>query len=113
MMESLRRAWGRLRGFFSPPKREVQSWVVDDSPPPRVEAAESSLWVYVEGFKAFWLNQRRRVLRLLAAIVALTDIILGAVLYSNIWYLNLMLYAYLVPSFIITIHYVRLTRNVK
>ena len=110
-MERLRGWADRVRALFTPPEREVKSWIVDESPPPRVEEAESSLWVYVEGFKAFWVDQRRRVLRLLAGLVALTDLILGAVLYSNIWYLNLMLYAYLVPSFIIAIHYVRLTRK--
>jgi len=108
-MERLRGWVDRVRAAFAAPAKKPSGWLVGDEPAPtqKPTAAENLF----SGFKAFWVNQRRRVLRLLAALVALTDLILGAFLYSNIWYLNLLLYAYLVPSFIITIHYMRLTRK--
>lgn len=112
-MESVRRVWDRVRVFFSKPKREVRSWIVDDHPQAVAEAEHVSLWGYVDGFKAFWMRVRNRVFRVLAALLALVDIILGAILYSNVWYMNLILYAYLVPSFLILIHYMRLTRVEK
>lgn len=84
--------------------------MVDDSP--KAEVAEAStLWGYVDAFKALWLRVRTRVFRVCAALLAIIDILLGMVLFSNVWYLNLILYAYLVPSFLILIHYLRLTKN--
>ena len=105
-MSRFREAWLRLKELVKPSQREPRSWLKTGQPPqPQVD---STLF---EDFKAWWLRARTRVFRLVAGLLALVDVAMGALLFSNVWYMNLILYAYLVPSFLILLHYLRLTRN--
>ena len=101
-----------LRRWVGPPaKKEIRSWVVDDSPAPTMKETGGSLWELWGRFAGFWGRVRTRVFRAAAGILALVCVALGVLFYSNIWYLNLILYAFLVPNTLILLHYLRLTRH--
>jgi len=101
-----------LRRWVGPPaKKEIRSWVVDDSPAPTMKETGGSLWELWGRFAGFWARVRARVFRAFAAALTLVWLAAGVLLYSNIWYLNLMLYVILIPNILILLHYLRLTRK--
>lgn len=109
-------AWLRLRGFLKrwvgpPSRREIRSWLVDDAPAPMEEETDSHLWELWGRFAGFWGRIRRRVFRTFAGLLALVCVAAGVLLYSNVWYMNLILYGILAPNFIILLHYLALTRK--
>ena len=107
----LREAYLRLKSYIVPAREEVH-WVVgEEAIEEKPRSDVKPLASYFSDFATFWASVRRRFFRILAALVAVADLALGILLLSNVWYYNLILYAYLVPSFIITVHYLRLTRN--
>lgn len=88
----------------APRKRVERQWISGEpnlqpekpAPPPILDAARVA---------------RSRVLRVMAAALLLTDIGFAVMLYSDVWYLNLILYAYLVPNMLVLLHYIGVTRN--
>ncbi len=111
-VERLRGLWGRVRGWFGPPSgEEIRGWLVDDAPPITPERRSIPLRDYVDRFLGFWGRIRTRLFRVFAALLAVLCVAAGVLLYSNIWYMNLLLYGIIVPNFLILIHYMRLTKN--
>ena len=113
-LEERLRGWvERVRALFAPPERKPVGWLVGDEPAPTPKTP-NTFADFLSDFKAFWVRARTRLFRVAAGLLALVDLGLGILLYSNVWYLNLMLYAVIVPHILILIHYLRLTRsNVK
>ena len=105
-MSRLREAWLRFKELVKPPQREPRSWLKTG----QLTQPQSDSTLF-EDFKSWWLRARTRVFRIVAGLLALVDVIMGTLLFSNVWYMNLILYAYLVPSFLILLHYLRLTRD--
>lgn len=97
--------------FRPPPKRVIRSWIVDEAEPIPIEEG-GKLWVVWAGFAGFWGRVRTRVFRAFAGLLAIVNLGLAVLLYSNVWYMNLILYAILIPNFLILIHYLRLTKDV-
>ena len=105
------KAWGKpIRAFLAPPPRKQVSWVVGEESAPE-PAKSRPMREALVGFIGFWARVRTRVFRVFAGLLAIVDVALGVLLFSNVWYLNLFLYAFLVPNFLIMVHYLRLTRN--
>ncbi len=109
-MGRLRALFDRLHGFFTPPKRRPPSWIVGEEAAPEA-APQRSIREVLIGFIGFWGRVRTRVFRWAAGLLVLVCLALGVALYSNVWYLNLVLYTILVPNILILIHYLRLTRR--
>lgn len=106
------RGWvERVRAFFSPPKKRPVAWIVGEEAAPEEPTPLKPVREVFVGFAAFWGRVRTRVFRGFAWLLVAVCVALGVVLYSNVWYLNLIIYAILVPNFLILIHYLRLTRN--
>lgn len=93
-----------------PPKRVIKSWIVDGNEPAAADEGGAA-WRTWASFAGFWRRVRTRVFRAFAGLLAIVSLGLAVLLYSNIWYMNLILYAILVPNFLILIHYLRLTKN--
>lgn len=97
--------WDKIRQLFQPSKRKIKSWYANENTEPLAPTSG------VNGFVEWWKSVRNRIFRVAARVLVLVDIFMAILLYSNVWYMNLILYAYLVPSFLILLHYLRLTRN--
>lgn len=110
LMQRLRGWAERVRAFLVPPTRKQVSWVVGEESAPEPLKSRPVREALV-GFIGFWTRVRTRVFRVFAGLLAVVDVALGVLLFSNVWYLNLFLYAFLVPNFLIMVHYLRLTRN--
>ena len=97
-MERVRDSLRRLR------ERRKPRWTVGEEdvkqPPLRsVSAVLLGWWVHIRGI----------FFRVLATLTAVIDLLAVALLWSNVWYMNLLVCAYAVPNFLIMIHYLRLT----
>ena len=101
--------WDTLKRLFAAPrKREIKSWYASENVPVEKPSGAWALW---GSFVGFWMRVRTRFFRICAGLLALVDLGLAVVLYSNVWYMNLILWAVTIPQFLILIHYLRLTRS--
>lgn len=101
--------WETVRRILHPPKpRVVRSWIAEENV---ADVEAGGVWGLWGRFVGFWARVRTRVFRVLAGFLAVVDLGLAVLLYSNVWYMNLILWAVTVPQFLILIHYLRLTRD--
>ena len=104
MLESLREWFERMREKIWEAREEKPEWEEPEEKPASTPIGERFSGVF---------SWRWRVFSALAKVNVVFNIALVILLYSNTWYLNVLLFLFLAPNTVMLLHYLRLLGKAK